>query len=160
MLAVTAEAFGEGDEEPEPEEEVGIAIPATIAVLGVAFACCALLIAGLPPMPGFIAKFALLAAMLGPDPIPDAAWVLLLLLTLSGLASVIAMGRAGVRIFWGPEDRSVPRVRMIEMAPVVLLLAVSVALTLWAGPAMQYLKDAAQGVHAPKPYIEAVLSNR
>jgi multicomponent K+:H+ antiporter subunit D len=160
MLAVTAEAFGEGDEELEPEDEVGIAIPASIAVLGLAFGCCALLIAGLPPLPGFIAKFALLAAMLGPDPIPAAAWALLVLLTLSGLASIIAMGRAGVRIFWGAEDRTVPRVRVIEMAPVVLLLALCIALTVCAGPAMQYLKGAAQGVHAPKAYIEDVLSNR
>ena len=70
ILAVTAEAFGEGNEELEPEEEVGIAIPATIAVLGLAFACCALLIAGLPPLPGFIAKFALLTAIFRADPIP------------------------------------------------------------------------------------------
>jgi multicomponent K+:H+ antiporter subunit D len=160
MLAVTAEAFGEVDEEREPEEEVGTAIPATIAMLGLAFACCALLIAGLPPLPGFIAKFALLTAMLGPDPIPAAAWALLVLLTLSGLASIIAMGRAGVRIFWGAEDRNVPRVRVVEMAPVALLLGLCIALTIWAGPAMQYLDGAARGVHAPRSYIEDVLSNR
>jgi multicomponent K+:H+ antiporter subunit D len=160
VLAVTAEAFGEADEALEPEEEVGIAIPATMAVLGLAFACCALLIAGLPPLPGFVAKFVLLAAMLGPEPIPAAAWALLVLLTLSGLASVIAMGRVGVRIFWGAEDRNVPRVRVIEMAPVILLLALCIALTVWAGPAMRYLEAAAQGVHAPKVYIEDVLSNR
>jgi multicomponent K+:H+ antiporter subunit D len=160
VLAVTAEAFGEVDEAPEPEEEVGTAIPATMAVLGLAFACCALVIAGLPPLPGFVAKFALLAAMLGPEPVPNAAWALLVLLTLSGLASIIAMGRAGVRIFWGAEDRTVPRVRVIEMAPVVVLLGVCLALTVWAGPAMRYLEDAAKGVHAPAIYIEDVLSNR
>jgi len=134
MLAVTAEAFGEGNEELEPEEEAGIAIPAAVAVLGLAFACCALVIAGLPPLPGFIAKFALLAAMLAPDAIPAAGWALLVLLTVSGLASIIAMSRAGVRIFWGAEPRDVPRVRVIEMAPVVLLLGLCLALTVWAGP--------------------------
>jgi multicomponent K+:H+ antiporter subunit D len=160
ILAVTAEAFGEGNEELEPEEEVGIAIPATIAVLGLAFACCALLIAGLPPLPGFIAKFALLTAMFRADPIPGAAWALLVLLTVSGLTSIIAMGRVGMLVFWGAEDRMVPRVRVIEMAPIVLLLALCVALTVWAGPTMQYLKDAAQSVHAPRGYIEGVLSKR
>ena len=160
ILAVTAEVFGEGDEDLESEEEVGVAIPATMAVLGLAFACCALLIAGLPPLPGFIGKFALLTAMLGPDPIPAAAWAMLVLLTLSGLASVIAMGRAGVRLFWGAEDRDVPRVRVVEFAPVALLLGLCVVLTVWAGPAMQYLQSAAQGVHAPETYIEDVLSNR
>jgi multicomponent K+:H+ antiporter subunit D len=160
ILAVTAEAFGEGDEELEPEEEVGIAIPATVAILGLAFACCALLIAGLPPLPGFVAKFALLTAMLEPDPIPAAAWVLLVLLMLSGLAAVIAMARTGVRIFWGAEDRNVPRVRVIEMAPIVLLLGLCITLTVRAGPAMHYLEGAAQAVHAPRMYIEEVLSNR
>ena len=160
ILAVTAEAFGEGDEGFEPTEEVGIAIPATIAILGLAFACCALLIAGLPPLPGFVGKFALLSAMLAPDPVPAAAWGLLVLLMLSGLAAVIAMARTGVRIFWSTEDRYVPRVRVIEMAPIVLLLALCIALTVRAGPAMHYLESAAQAVHAPKIYVEHVLSNR
>ena len=66
VLAVTAAAFGVGDEETEPEEETGVAIPATMALLGLSFACCALLAAGLPPLPGFLAKFALLAALLAP----------------------------------------------------------------------------------------------
>lgn len=160
ILAVTAAAFGEGDDELEPEEEVGIAIPATVAILGLAFACCALLVAGLPPLPGFVAKFALLTALLGPDPIPAAAWVLLALLMLSGLAAVIAMARTGVRIFWGTEDRNVPRVRVIEMAPIVLLLGLCITLTVWAGPAMHYLESAARAVHAPKMYVEQVLSHR
>jgi multicomponent K+:H+ antiporter subunit D len=160
MLAVTAEVFGEGDEGFEPKEEVGIAIPATIAILGLAFTCCALLIAGLPPLPGFVAKFALLSAMLAPDPVPAAAWALLVLLILSGLATLIAMARTGVRIFWGTEDRNVPCVRVIEMAPVILLLALCIALTVRAGPAMHYLESAAQSVHAPEFYVEDVLSNR
>ena len=160
VLAVTAEVFGEMDEEPEPAEVAGIAIPATMAVLGVSFACCALLVAGLPPLPGFIAKFALLAAMIEPDPIPAVAWGLLVLLTLSGFASLIALGRAGMRVFWGAEHDNVPRVRVIEMAPVALLLVLCLALTIWAGPAMRYLEGAAQSLHAPHSYIDGVLSNR
>src|SRR5690606_20475759 len=64
MLALTREAFGEGDEEEaEDQEEVGIAVPATLAILGLSFLGCAVLIAGLPPLSGFIAKFALLATL-------------------------------------------------------------------------------------------------
>jgi multicomponent K+:H+ antiporter subunit D len=158
MLAVTAEAFGDADEGPEPAEEVGFAIPATRALLGLSFACCALIIAGLPPLPGFIAKFALLSRLLEPDPIPLAAWGMLGLLTLSGMAATIALGRAGVRIFWASHERSVPRVRVIEMMPIALLLGLCVVLTLQAGPAMRYLDDLALALHAPRGYIEEVLS--
>src|SRR5688572_1861441 len=157
VLAVTAAAFGVGDEEMEPEHETGVAIPATMALLGLSFACCALLAAGLPPLPGFLAKFALLAALLAPDPVPGVAWALLVLLTLSGLAAVVAMGRSGVRIFWGTTT-SPPRVRLIEMAPVAVLLALCLALTVTAGPAMDYLNDTAQALHAPGGYIESVLT--
>ena len=44
-----------------------MAIPATMAILGLAFIGCALVIAGLPPLSGFIAKFALLTAALNPS---------------------------------------------------------------------------------------------
>jgi multicomponent K+:H+ antiporter subunit D len=127
-----------------------------MALLGLSFACCALLLAGLPPLPAFVAKLALLGALLAPDPVPPAAWALLALLSLSGLAAIIAMGRAGVRIFWATQ-RSVPRVRVIEMAPVAVLLGLCFALTVAAAPAMRYLQDTAQALHAPRAYIEGVL---
>ena len=47
-----------------------------MAVLGLAFACAALLIAGLPPLPGFLAKFSLMASLLAPEPHGTGAWVL------------------------------------------------------------------------------------
>ena len=59
----------------------------------------------------------------------------------------------------GPsEERSTPRVRVIEIAPVAVLLALCFALTLAAGPVMRYLQDAALALHAPQTYIESVLS--
>jgi multicomponent K+:H+ antiporter subunit D len=158
ILAVTADAFGlSGEEEDERAEEVGVAIPATMALLGLAFACAALLVAGLPPLAGFVAKFAILAALLAPEAVGAGAWTLAALLMLSGLAAVIGFGRAGVRVFWAAENRSVPRVRVIEMLPVGALLAGCFALTLAAGPAMRYAEQAARALHSPAGYIGEVL---
>ena len=160
ILAVTAEAFGDMEAEAEPEEEIGLAIPATLAILGLSFAACALLIAGLPPLPGFLAKFALLASLLAGASVPAAGWALLALLILSGLATVIAMGRTGVRIFWASHESARPRVRLTEMAPIVMLLALCISLTLQAESAMRYLQDAAKALHAPRGYIEEVMGPR
>ncbi len=156
VLAVTAEVFGLTGES-QPEEEVGVVIPAATALLGIAFACAALLIAGLPPLPGFVAKLALLGALLQADPVPTAAWALLALLILSGLAAVVALGRSGVRIFWASEERSIPRIRLVEMAPVAALLAACLALTVVAGPAMRFTQEAAETLHAPRDYLQQVL---
>jgi len=159
VLAVTAEAFGLGAEEAEPEEQGGILIPAAKALLGGGFVGCALLVAGLPPLPGFVAKLALLDALLAPPSPAWPAWTLVALLMISGLASVIALGRAGVRIFWAVETQALPRVQVIEIAPVGALLAVCLALTVAAGPAMRYLSEAARALHTPQSYVNAVLGS-
>lgn len=162
MLAVTREAYGEEDE-IEDEPDVGVAIPATMGMLGLAFIACALVIAGLPPLSGFIAKFALLAAALsGPvaaagGAVPVASWALLALLIVSGLAALIAMTRAGIRAFWASPDRAVPRVRVIEMAPVAALLLLCVLQAVEAGPIMRFMQATAQSLHVPDSYIRGVL---
>ena len=160
VLAVTREAYGE-DDEMEDAEEVGIAIPATMGVLGLAFLVCALVISGLPPLSGFIAKFALLTAALNPPAggsgVSGAAWAFLVVLILSGLASLIAMTRAGTRAFWASPDRTVPRVRLIEMAPVVILLILCAMQTIEAGPIMRFMQATAQSLHAPQDYVRGVL---
>ncbi|WOH67817.1 monovalent cation/H+ antiporter subunit D [Bradyrhizobium sp. BWA-3-5] len=162
MIAVTREAYGEHDEHEE-EEDVGVAIVATMGVLGVAFIGCALVIAGLPPLSGFIAKFALLTAVLNPPEIhrtgaiPGGGWAMLVILISSGFATLVAMTRAGIRSFWASPDRTVPRVRVIEMAPVMFLLMICAAQTVQAGPVMRFMQAAAQSLHAPGGYIRDVL---
>jgi multicomponent K+:H+ antiporter subunit D len=165
MLAVTREAYGEDGEDLNEEEEVGIPIPATMALLGLGFIGCALVVCGLPPLSGFVAKFALLTAMLNPSgmtmgggAVSGAAWALLVVLIVSSLAALIAMVRAGIRTFWA-IDRTVPRVRVIEMAPVAVLLTLCVVQTVQAEPIMRFMRDTAQSLHAPRDYIRGVLSS-
>ena len=52
VLAVTRELYGEEGDLKE-SNDVGIAIPATMAILGLAFIGCALVISGLPPLSGY-----------------------------------------------------------------------------------------------------------
>lgn len=158
VLAVTREVYGE-EHELEESNEAGIAIPATMGILGLAFIGCAIVISGLPPLSGFIAKFAILTATLNPPRgVPSVAgWILLLLLILSGLAALIAMTRAGIRAFWAAPDRTVPRVRLIEIAPVAALLLLCAIQTIQAGPVMRFMQATAQSLHAPHDYIRGVL---
>ena len=156
MLAVTADAIGV-DDDAQPEELVGILIPATMAVLGLAFTLATLLIAGLPPLPGFLAKFSMMAAVLDTPSVSVVAWLLFGLVMLSGLASVIALGRAGVGIFWADSGRIAPRVRLIEILPVAGLISVCLLLTIFAGPVMNYLHEAGEALHPPNAYIREVL---
>jgi multicomponent K+:H+ antiporter subunit D len=159
VLAVTREAYGE-EEEPGEEDEIGIAIPGTIAVLGFGFMACAVVLAGLPPLSGFLAKFAILAPLVGGGEggLPPTTWALLAALILSGLASVVAMLRVGIEVFWTSPPEPPPRVRVIELAPVVLLLVLCGALTIGAGPAMEYMQATAQALHAPQSYLGSVLA--
>lgn len=160
VLAVTREAFGSGEEEEDMREPeaVGVAIPAMVAVLGLGFMACTLLLAGLPPLSGFLAKFAIMAPLLGPAgaPVPGASWAFIAALVLSGLATVVAMVRTGIDIFWA-SPIAVPRVSLLEVAPVGLLLALCAVLTVAAAPVMEYTLAAASALHAPSPYVEGVL---
>jgi multicomponent K+:H+ antiporter subunit D len=160
VLAVTREVYGEEDELEESDER-GVAIPATMGILGVAFIACGLVISGLPPLSGFIAKFALLTAALNPltGAVSTASWVLVPVLILSGLTALIAMTRAGIRVFWGSPDRTVPRVRLIEMAPVAVLLLLCAIQTVYAGPVMRFMAATAQSLHSPQDYIRGVLGS-
>ena len=157
VLAVTREAFGEGEEERD-EEETGVAVPATTAILGMCFMGCALLLAGLPPLSGFLAKLAVLAPLFGSGTsVTSTAWTLLAALLVSGLATIIAMMRAGIDAFWASPTESVPRVRLIEIAPILLLLGLCGALTVQAKPVMGYMLATADALHRPHDYVQEVL---
>jgi multicomponent K+:H+ antiporter subunit D len=92
----------------------------------------------------------------GQGGVPVTTWALLAAFILSGLATVVAMLRTGINVFWASPGGSVPRVGLIEIAPVALLLLFCGALTIGAGPAMDYMQATAQALHAPADYIRGV----
>jgi multicomponent K+:H+ antiporter subunit D len=152
-----------GVREPDPygtDVDIGVAIPRAIVFLGLMFVSCVLLVTGLPPLPGFIAKFALLSTAIAAAPaagLGAAAWTLTTVVLVSGFAGVVALTRAGIRLFWTVTARTTPRLRVLEAAPVAFLVALCVVLATAASPIMQYLDHAATSLHEPQDYIRSVL---
>jgi len=143
------------------DDEVGVAIPAAMAFMGLAFAFCVLLVTGSPPLSGFIAKFAIISTAIHAAqgaPWATAAWMLVWVTICAGLASLIALTRIGMRLFWSDTGRNTPRLRVFEAAPVALLILLCIALTVAAGPAMGFLEATASSLRAPRIYIETVLA--
>src|SRR5690606_10692181 len=114
----------------------------------------------LPPMSGFVAKFSLLsAAVQTVSGTPGTGtWLLIGFVLASGLACIIALGRTGIRLFWSVEDTITPRLRLSEAGPVTLLIFVTIAMTIWAGPVMRYMDETASYLGTPSQYINAVLT--
>ena len=144
----------------EAQALYGRAIPAGVAFLGIAFIACVLLLTGLPPLSGFVGKFAMLSGLLQARTPGIAAWVLMGLLIASGFLALIALSRSGIRVFWTQPHAALPALPALEVLPVAVLLAASVALTLQAGPVMQHAVATAEGLLSPHAYRRAVQAAR
>ncbi|MFA5702447.1 MAG: monovalent cation/H+ antiporter subunit D [Advenella sp.] len=165
VLSVSFEAFGLDEDKTSDYsgDVVGVAIPAALAFLGLSFFTCAILIACMPPFSGFVAKFALLSSALeltdnnltGPS---ISAWLLVIAMLASGLATVIALGRSGVRLFWNSGTLQTPKLSIREAIPVSVLLLSCIALSIFAGPVMDFLADTASSLDDPNQYINAVIT--
>jgi len=162
VLAVTMEVYGEDEE--EEGDEIGFYIPATLAVLGACFALCAILLIGMPPLSGFIAKFMMITGLFWPQGparayvLPDIqAWLFISLLVLAGFAQLIAMTRSGIRLFWSALGNTAPKVQIREIIPIAALLGFCFAISLAAEPVMRYLDSMAAEIHVPANYIHSVL---
>lgn len=156
----TAFAVGEPPDPYAPDDEVGVALPAAMAFLGLAFVFCALLVTGMPPLAGFIAKVSLAAAAIDALPeggAPGREWLFIVVLLAGGLAGLTALMRVGMRLFWSTIGRQTPRLAITEAGPVAFLILVCVGITVSAGPTMTYLESAAAGLADPELYISSVL---
>ena len=145
---------------------IGEVIPAAAAFLGLAFMACTLVIAGLPPLPGFIGKFAMIHALLNPLGLGSshgfqlgaAGWALIALLVASGLLALIALTRSGIRHFWSAQGRATPQLLVLEGLPIALLLVACAVLAWKAGPVMRYTQATADALHAPAIYVRSIMT--
>lgn len=158
LLALTADAYGIDQPEEDGAPEVGLAIPGTLMVLGLSFAGCVLVLAGLPPLSGFIGKVAMLSGLLGNPALPPwLGWGFGALLLLSGFATLIGLVRIGIQTFWA-SDGAVPKVFALEIVPVIVLLSMLVLMTLKGQDTLRYMEDTAQALLNPSVYANGVLA--
>ncbi|ARO14115.1 NADH/Ubiquinone/plastoquinone (Complex I) precursor [Ketogulonicigenium robustum] len=163
ILALTADAYGVETPEDDTEAgEVGITIPGVLTVLAISFFAVAIVLSGMPPLPGFIGKFAMLSSGLNPsglgrgEPAPI-MWLFVFLVVLSGFATMIALVRIGMQTFWG-DDEPMAKVRLQEVIPIVGLVVLLVLMAVRAHPLMRYTEITARALARPTIYIDGVIT--
>lgn len=168
VLNTTLEAFGIDDSDNQSDysgEVVGVSIPAALAFLGSAFIVCTLIIAGLPPFSGFIAKFALLSQAVSLTSIqsgsaPIYAWFLVGFMIFSGMVTVIVMSRTGIRVFWANKNLNSPKLSIREALPISILIGLCLYITIFVNDVMVYMNATAKSLDNPAEYVEAVFSKK
>jgi multicomponent Na+:H+ antiporter subunit D len=129
--------------------------------IAILFALPALSIAGVPPFSGFVAKFALVDAGIG-----SAAWAIVVVSLTVSLLTMYVMGRIWANVFWGEcEDPELAahiaigsgRNTSLMMISTGSVVALSVALMIWAGPLYALAERAAFDLLNPVMYVDAVL---
>ena len=138
----------------------GRAIPAGVAFLGLAFMVCTLLLAGLPPLSGFVVKFAMLSGLLQARELDTAGVAFMALLIIGGFLTLLALCRAAIRHFWNQPHANLPSLPALEVVPVALLLAASIGVTVGAGPVMQHAQATADALRSSLVYRHAVADAR
>lgn len=125
----------------------------------------AIALAGLPPLSGFIGKALMLESAVG-RPYGALAWSLILL---SSLAALMALSRAGSRMFWkpnyseqapgkdDPRGDDVPAARIESRIALAMIATAIAALTVFASPVHEYLRGAASQLSKSDRYIESVM---
>ncbi|GAD54929.1 pH adaption potassium efflux system protein PhaD [Limimaricola cinnabarinus LL-001] len=150
------------------------------ALIAGMFFVAAIAMTGLPPLSGFLGKLLILDAALTS---PLVWWVWAVVLSAS-LVAVVGFSRAGSMIFWkahqegpdGPVDcETAPEIEdetsqpgstkgpisprpVLPMIAIGGLIALLIALTVFAGPVNRVLSATAAQLFAPEPYIELVLT--
>jgi multicomponent Na+:H+ antiporter subunit D len=145
-------------------------------LVGVLFFIGALNLGGIPPFSGFIGKLALFRA--GVDRSDPLVWVLIAAGAATSLLTLYALARAWNMAFWrsraeamnyespmldalqeDPYDEGTVKTRTVSRLMVTAtgaMLALTLCLTVFAGPLFELTSRAAADIEAPSTYIQAV----
>ena len=121
-------------------------------------ACLAMIplfsLAGVPPLPGFIAKLAVIGAVLD----TGHYWLAAVALVVS-LLTVVSMARLWDESFWkpAPADSSQAPLGAAILTPIAWLVALTLGLTAAAGPVYTLSRRAAEQLLDPRGYVRSVL---
>ena len=131
-------------------------------VLAVLFLVPALGLAGVPPLSGFVAKFALIDAGFG-----EQRYTIIALSLVASLLTLLSVMKIWIGVFWGgvaaQRDAQVERRSgsaggpLLMVAPTIVLLLGGLALAVAAGPVLRLCQRAAADLLHPAAYIQAVL---
>jgi multicomponent Na+:H+ antiporter subunit D len=137
--------------------------------LAILFAIPALTLAGVPPTAGFVSKLALLQAGAGSGPAEQAVAGVVVV---ASLLTLYALVRVWVRVFWGDPQPPVPdtdpddevlvgtaRTSVPMYAATAGLIAVSLAIAVFAGPLAAMTGRAGSDLLEREPYRVAVLGD-
>lgn len=119
--------------------------------LALLFVLVAVLLAGLPPSAGFLAKLWLLQSL----PLVASAWWTALVL-LAALLSLIALARAGSSLFWQEARGRWHVARPGTLLPLSALLLMALALAAFAAPLSGYCQRMAEQLLLSSRYIEVL----
>jgi len=115
-------------------------------------------LAGIPPLSGFVAKLSVVGPMIGGQ-----YYVLAAIALTVSLLTVLSMARVWEEAFWkpAPDHATVtahqPRLGWAILAPVALLVSLTIGLSVAAGPVYSMATRAAQQLLDRDEYVRAVL---
>jgi multicomponent Na+:H+ antiporter subunit D len=127
------------------------------------FGLAALSLAGIPPLSGFVGKLSLVEAGFG-----SKAYVIVAVSLVGSLLTLFSMAKIWNGVFWGSVEGpsivggdAAPKVRapLLMTGATVVLVGVTVAIALFAGPIYDLAHRAGEQLMQPTAYIQAVLGS-